>query len=599
AIGTGYQIRAAAPDEILVDTNTSTRPDIVTATSAMTMFPDATFGDVVCESALYGRTPVSVAGIREIHRVLQTGGRLTVYADTDTGRDHDPGRIPVLLYESGFDNVITHRNNHLIGHRARYRMQRVTATTPHARRSGCAPTSVTRPPAHLGADRGEPDRIPPQRPPIAVRLADLMAPKDPGHPSGFAERAAGQLLHDPSHAADIMAELRATLTHHLGKRFARDSAGVVDYEIERWLRHVAGGVFHGAAMGRLARVVIDHLHRHATLVPEVASAETLAGPPTAGGPGTLLRRTGRFWVQHVLSDFWDEIADDPGHRLHPLILHTAATILNLNTAGVVAFSHRQRALATGELSRTSHTIVPPAANFASTKVWFLASLLANWDIMVSYLIAHGIALQQPHRRRPTPAEFAASPGDLLRRTMNTSALVTAAHIPFHTDLIALSLEKWESTPGNSDPYAIHRQAPTFRAVTDKTAKAGIGKPPRRTGHCGGAITLHLPPGPENAALRELFLAAGIEPSDDTGFTAVAALVVFGHHLAMDTLYPNMPSVTVLDDDVLEGYRRLDIQGFQRQHLAGTPAPGDATQETFPFYRDPAWYAKAAPNGARR
>ncbi|MBO0883974.1 MAG: hypothetical protein J2P17_27310, partial [Mycobacterium sp.] len=266
-IGTGHEIRAGAPDEILVDSTTSTCPDVVAATPAMTMFPDAMFRDVVCESALSGRTPVSAAGIREIHRVLQTGGGLTVYADTDAGLDCDPGPIAVLLQENGFDDVIPHRNNHLIGHRARYRMQRVTATKPPACRSGGLLTSVSRPAANRGADRDEPDRAP-HRPPVAVRLADLMAHKDPDHASGLTEHACRQVLNNPPHAADIMTELRTTLTHHLGERLARNSAGVVNYEIERWLRHAAAGALHGAAMGRLARAVTDHLHRHATLVPE-------------------------------------------------------------------------------------------------------------------------------------------------------------------------------------------------------------------------------------------------------------------------------------------------------------------------------------------
>ncbi|MBO0883147.1 MAG: hypothetical protein J2P17_22995, partial [Mycobacterium sp.] len=266
---------------------------------------------------------------------------------------------------------------------------------------------------------------------------------------------------------------------------------------------------------------------------------------------------------------------------------------------VVAFSHRQRALATGELSRTSHAIVPPATRFASAKAWWLSSVLGNWNITVSYLIAQGIVLQQHCGRRPAPAEFAAASGDLLRRVMNTSAMVPAAIVPFETDQIALSLETWESTPGNTHPYAIHRRSPIFRAVADNTAKAGIGKPRRRTGHCGGAIALRLPPGPENAALRELFFAAGVGPPDDTEFTAVAALVVFGHHLAMDTLYPNMPSVTVLDDDVLEGYRRLDIQGFQRQHVPSTPTPGDPAQEMYLFSRNVGWWATAAQHVTRR
>jgi hypothetical protein len=597
-IGTGHEIRAAAPDEILIDSNTSTRPDVVAATPAMTMFPDATFRDVICESALSGGTPVGTAGIQEIHRALQTGGRLTVYADTDAGPDHDPGRIAALLRENGFDNVITHPNNHLIGHPARYRMQRVTATKPPACRSAAAPTPVTRPPADPSTNRGEPDRTP-QRPPVAVRLADLITHKDPGHTSGLAEHASRQILHDPSHASDILAELRATLTNHLSERLARNSVGAVDFEIERWLRHAAGGAFQGAAMGRLARAVIDHLRCHATLVPEDDGTDTIAGLPAAGGPGTLLRRAGRLWVQQVVSDFWDEIADDPAHRLHPLMRQTAAAILNTNTAGVVAFSHRQRALATGELSRTSHTVIPPATNFTSTKVWWLGSFLGNWDVAVSYLIAHGIALQQHHRRRPTPAEFGAVSADLLRRTMNTSAMGVAAVIPFHTDLIALSLERWENAPGNADPYAIHRRSPIFRAVTDNTAKAGIGEPPRRAGHCSGSIALHLPAGPETAALRELFLAAGVQPPDDTEFTAVAALVAFGHRLAMDTLYPNMPPVTVLDDDVLEGYRRLDVQGFERQYVPSTPAPGDAAQEPFLLSRNPTWLIKAAQNVARR
>ncbi|MBO0882481.1 MAG: hypothetical protein J2P17_19540, partial [Mycobacterium sp.] len=309
AIGTGYQIRAAAPDEILVDTNTSTRPDVVAIAPAMTMFPDATFGDVVCESALYGGIPVNATGIREIHRVLQTGGGLTVYADTDAGLEHDPGRIAILLHENGFDDVTTHRNNHLIGQPARYRMQRVTATKPPAGRSAAAPTPVTRPPAHPRTDRGEPDRTPPpQRPPVTIRLADLLAHKDLGHTSGLAERVAAQILQDPSQAADIMAELRLTLTDHLGERLARNSPGAVGFEIERWLRHVTTGAFHGAAMGRLARVVIDHLRRHATLVPQDHGVDNAAVSLAAGGPGTLLRRAGQFWVQQVLSDLWDEIA---------------------------------------------------------------------------------------------------------------------------------------------------------------------------------------------------------------------------------------------------------------------------------------------------
>ncbi|MBO0881103.1 MAG: hypothetical protein J2P17_12300, partial [Mycobacterium sp.] len=336
-------------------------------------------------------------------------------------------------------------------------------------------------------------------------------------------------------------------------------------------------------------------HRHGTLVPEDDSVDIIAGRLTADGPGTLLRRAGGFWIQHVMSDFWDEVADDPAHRLHPLMRQTAAAILNTNTAGVVAFSHRQRALAAGELKHSSHTVVPPAANMSSAKAWFLGSVLGNWDVTVSYLIAHGIALQQHHRRRPTPAEFAAASGGLLRRMMHTSTMVSAAAVPFQTDPIALSLERWENAPGNTDPYAIHRHSPMFRAVTDNTARAGIGKPPRRTGHCGGAIALHLPAGPESAALRELFLVAGVEPSDDTEFTAVAALVAFGHCLAMDTLYPNMPSVTVLDDDVLDGYRRLDVQGFERQSAADTPGFGDAAHE--PFSRSPMWRIKAAQNGA--
>jgi hypothetical protein len=562
----------------------------------MIMFPDATFGDVVCESVLSGGIPVSAAGIREIHRVLQAGGGLTVYADADASPYHDPGRIADLLCENGFDDVITHCNNHLIGYPARYRMQRVTATKPHACKSAAVSTPVNRPPADPGVDRGEHDREPLHRPAIVVRLADLMAHKDPGHTSGLAERAAVQILHNPSQAADVMAELRTTLTDHLGESFARNSAGVVNYEVERWLRNATAGAFQGVAMGRLARVVIDHLHCHGALVPENDSADTLAGPPH---PGTLLRRAGRFWIQRVLSDLWDEIADDPGHRLHPLMLQIAAAVLNAITAGVVAFSQQQRALATGELSRTSHTIAPPATNLASAKAWWLGSFLGNWDNTVSYLIAHGIALQQRHRRRPKPAEFVASSGNLLRRTMNTSTLVAEAMLPIHTDPIALSLEKWENARDNTDPYAIHRQSPMFRAVTDNTAKAGIGTPPRRTGLCSGAIALCLPAGPESVALRELFLAAGVEPPDDTEFTAVAAMVAFGHCLAMDTLYPNMPPVTVLDDDVLEGYRRLDVQGFERQYVPDAPTSDDAAQEPFLFFRNPAWLIKGAQNVALR
>jgi hypothetical protein len=120
---------------------------------------------------------------------------------------------------------------------------------------------VTRPPTRRRSNRDEPHRTPPQRPPVAVRLADLMTHKDPDHPSGLAEHAAEQILHDPSHAAGIMAELRATLTHHLGEHPARNSVGVVDYEIERWLRTAAGGAFHGAAMGRQRRHHLKTGHR--------------------------------------------------------------------------------------------------------------------------------------------------------------------------------------------------------------------------------------------------------------------------------------------------------------------------------------------------